>query len=178
MNQMRVPEIAIKPGAKAAHAAALQGADEGPRQYLTFVLGAEGFAIDILSIREIIEHAPLTQVPMMPAYVGGVINLRGAVVPVIDLAVRFGRAASAVSKRTCIVIIEVPNGEERQQVGLLVDAVNAVLDIAPSQIEPPPALAGASAEAQFVLGIGKAGERVVFLLDVARVLGNDAVAAA
>ena len=98
-------------------------------QYLTFMLGAETFAIGILAIKEIIEYASLTEVPMMPAYVRGVINLRGAVVPVVDLPVRFGKAASAVTKRTCIVIIEIVLGSERHVLGLVVDAVNAVLDI-------------------------------------------------
>src|SRR5580692_2042045 len=99
-----------KPNTNTAVAAA---AVEEAGQYLTFMLGAETFAIGIMAIKEIIEYASLTEVPMMPAYVRGVINLRGAVVPVLDLPVRFGKASSAVSKRTCIVIIEVMLGNER-----------------------------------------------------------------
>ena len=110
-----------------------------PAQYLTFMLAGEVFAIGILAIKEIIEYHSLTEVPMMPACVRGVINLRGAVVPVMDLLARFGRPSSEVTKRTCIVIVEVEAGDERQVIGVVVDAVNEVLDIAPSDIEPPPA---------------------------------------
>ena len=110
----------------AAHAA---GAAEETQQYLTFVLAGEVFAMGILAIKEIIGHANLTEVPMMPDYVRGVINLRGAVVPVIDLSVRFGKPASPVTKRTCIVIIEIVASGERHVFGVVVDAVNAVLDI-------------------------------------------------
>src|ERR1035441_7456611 len=105
-------------------------------QYLTFMLGGEVFAIGILSIKEIIEYGQLTEVPRMPGFIRGVINLRGAVVPVIDLGSRFGKQASAVSRRTCIVIIEVIHEEEQHVVGVMVDAVNEVLDIAPNEIEP------------------------------------------
>ena len=173
MNEVSTPEGAAVAAAAAVRAAVIEGGvEEGPRQFLTFVLGAEVFAIEILSIREIIEHAPLTQVPMMPPYVGGVINLRGAVVPVIDLAVRFGRAASAVSKRSCIVIIEIAGQDGRQQVGLLVDAVNAVLDIAPEQIEPPPAF-GARVRTDFIRGMGKIDSKFVILLNVKHLLAGE-----
>src|SRR5882757_11316013 len=123
----------------------LSDADTAPpaagqtRQYLTFMLAGEVFAIGILAIKEIIEYASLTTVPMMPEYVRGVINLRGAVVPVLDLSVRFGKPASPVTKRTCIVIIEISTAGQRQDVGVVVDAVDSVLDIPPDQIEPPPA---------------------------------------
>src|SRR4030095_9453013 len=89
-------------------------------QYLTFNLGSEVFAIGILAIKEIIEYSTLTTVPMMPTYVRGVINLRGAVVPVLDLSVRFGKAPSPVTKKTCIVIIEISAAGERQDVGVVV----------------------------------------------------------
>jgi purine-binding chemotaxis protein CheW len=141
-------------------------------QYLTFVLGVETFAIGIMAIKEIIEYASLTEVPMMPAYVRGVINLRGAVVPVLDLPVRFGKAASAVTKRTCIVIIEVMLGSERHVLGLVVDAVNAVLDIPSSDIEPPPAF-GASIRTEFIRGMVKVNSKFVILLDVEHVLAAD-----
>ena len=141
-------------------------------QYLTFVLGAETFAIGIMAIKEIIEYASLTEVPMMPAYVRGVINLRGAVVPVLDLPVRFGKAASAVTKRTCIVIIEVMLGSERHVLGLVVDAVNAVLDVPSSDIEPPPAF-GASIRSEFIRGMVKVNSKFVILLDVEHALAAD-----
>jgi purine-binding chemotaxis protein CheW len=145
-------------------------------QFLTFVLGAETFAIGIMAIKEIIEYSSLTEVPMMPAYVRGVINLRGAVVPVLDLPVRFGKAASAVTKRTCIVIIEVALGSERHVLGLVVDAVNAVLDIPASQVEPPPAF-GASIRTEFIRGMVKVDNKFVILLDVDHALAADEVQA-
>jgi purine-binding chemotaxis protein CheW len=145
---------------------------EQPRQYLTFTLGSEVFAIGILAIKEIIEYSSLTTVPMMPAYVRGVINLRGAVVPVLDLSVRFGRPASPVNKRTCIVIIEIVTAGERQDVGVVVDAVDSVLDIPPDQIEPPPAF-GARISTDFIQGMGKVNGKFVILLDVNCVLAPE-----
>ena len=144
-------------------------------QYLTFTLGSEVFAIGILAIKEIIEDSALTTVPMMPAYVRGVINLRGAVVPVLDLSVRFGKPASPVSKKTCIVIIEITTAGERQDVGVVVDAVDSVLDIPPDQIEPPPSF-GARIGTQFIEGMGKVNDRFVVLLDVDHVLASEEIA--
>jgi purine-binding chemotaxis protein CheW len=142
------------------------------QQYLTFVLAGETFAMGILAIKEIIEYADLTEVPMMPEYVRGVINLRGSVVPVIDLSVRFGKPASPVTKRTCIVIIEIVTRGERQVLGVIVDAVNAVLDIPPQEIEPPPTF-GASIRTDFIQGMGKVSNKFVILLDVDHVLAAD-----
>jgi len=145
------------------------------QQYLTFMLSGETFAMGILAIKEIIEYSPVTEVPMMPASVRGVINLRGSVVPVVDLAVRFGRAAAPVTKRTCIVIIEVTARGERQDVGVVVDAVNAVLDIPASEIEPPPAF-GTRIRTDFIQGMGRVNNRFVILLDVNHVLALDELA--
>jgi len=169
--------------ARAPHAvAALQPtAVLEPAQYLTFLLAGEAFAINILSIKEIIEYHSLTEVPMMPASVRGVINLRGAVVPVMDLLVRFGRKPSEVTKRTCIVIVEVEaevDGErERQVIGVVVDAVNEVLDIAASDIEPAPAF-GARIRTDFIQGMGKVRGKFVILLNVNHVLSLDEIQAA
>jgi purine-binding chemotaxis protein CheW len=148
------------------------GAAEQTQQYLTFVLAGEVFAMGILAIKEIIEYAELTEVPMMPEYVRGVINLRGAVVPVIDLSVRFGKPSSPVTKRTCIVIIEVETHNERHVLGVVVDAVNAVLDIPAREVEPPPTF-GASIRTDFIRGMGKVGGKFVILLDVDHVLAAD-----
>jgi purine-binding chemotaxis protein CheW len=144
-------------------------------QYLTFVLGAETFAIGILAIKVIIEYSSLTEVPMMPPYVRGVINLRGAAVPVIDLGVRFGRPSAPVTKRTCIVIIEVMANDERQVIGVVVDAVNEVLDIPAADIEPPPAF-GSGIRTDFIMGMGKVHNKFVILLDVSHVLAFDELA--
>ena len=142
-------------------------------QYLTFMLAGEPFAIGILSIKEIIEYHGLTEVPMMPPCVRGVINLRGAVVPVIDLQARFGRPASPTTKRTCIVIVEIgdetDNSQGRQVVGVVVDAVSEVIDIPALDIEPPPTF-GAQIRSDFIAGMGKVRNKFVILLDVRRVL--------
>jgi len=152
-----------------------------PAQYLTFQLAGEAFAINILSIKEIIEYHSLTEVPMMPPSVRGVINLRGAVVPVMDLQARFGRKPSEVTKRTCIVIVEVEadaDGErERQVIGVVVDAVNEVLDIAATDIEPAPAF-GARIRTDFIEGMGKVRGKFVILLNVNHVLSLDEIQAA
>lgn len=145
-----------------------------PAQYLTFMLGGEVFALGILAVKEIIEYRGVTEVPMMPPCVRGVINLRGAVVPVLDLQARFGKPSSAIGKRTCVVIVEVEGATERHVVGVMVDAVNEVLDIPPSDIEPPPAF-GARIRSEFIQGMGKVKGRFVILLDAAHVLSLDEI---
>ena len=147
-----------------------------PAQVLTFVLAGELYGIGILSIKEIISYTALTTVPMMPAFARGVINLRGAVVPVVDLLARFGKASSEVTKRTCIVIIDVMLGSDRHVLGLVVDAVNAVLDIPQSDIEPPPAF-GASIRTEFIRGMVKINSKFVIVIDVDHVLAADEVQA-
>lgn len=144
-------------------------------QYLTFMLGGEVFAIGILAIKEIIEYGNLTEVPMMPDYIRGVINLRGSVVPVVDLSARFGRKSTELTRRTCIVIIEVATGEEKQVVGVVVDAVNEVLEIPPEEIEAPPAF-GARIRTDFIRGMGKVNGRFVIILNVGNVLSLDDLA--
>jgi len=147
-----------------------------PRQFLTFSLGGELFAVGTLSVREIIEYGQLTRVPLMPESIRGVINLRGAVVPVIDLGVRFGGRRTEISRRTCIVILEVAAGDEQQVIGVIVDAVNEVLAIPASEIEPPPAF-GAHIRTDFILGMGKLAGGFVILLDIGQVLSVDELAA-
>jgi purine-binding chemotaxis protein CheW len=144
----------------------------GHTQYLTFMLGGEVFAIGILAIKEIIEYGGLTEVPMMPECIRGVINLRGAVVPVMDLSTRFGKPSSPVTKRTCIVIVEIETAEEQQVIGVIVDVVNAVVDIAPSEIEPAPSF-GARIHSDYIEGMGKINDKFVILLNVNRVLSGD-----
>lgn len=143
-----------------------------PRQYLTFTLGGEMFAVETLSVKEIIEYGQITAVPMMPPSIRGVINLRGAVVPVIDLKARFGAPATEVTRRTCIVIIELGAEDEHQVIGIVVDTVSEVLEIPPSEIEPPPAF-GARIRADFISGMGKIAGRFVILLDMGQVLSVD-----
>jgi purine-binding chemotaxis protein CheW len=141
------------------------------QQYLSFMLGGEMFAMDLLSVREIIQYAGETEVPMMPPCMRGVINLRGAVVPVLDLSVRFGRAPSQIGRRSCIVIVE----RERVAIGVLVDAVNTVLDICPDDVEPAPSF-GAHLRNDFIAGVGKWKGRLLILLNVETVLALEELA--
>lgn len=133
-------------------------------QFLTFSLGEEVFAMDIRTVREIIQVGPMTTVPLMPEFVRGVINLRGAVVPVIDLQARFGRRPAKIGKKTCIVIFDAVREGERVELGLLVDAVSEVIDIAPEAIEPPPNF-GASVRRDFIRGMGKVAKGFVIILE-------------
>lgn len=143
-------------------------------QYLTFMLDGEVFAIGILAIKEIIEYGGLTEVPMMPACIRGVINLRGAVVPVMDLSARFGKDPRPVTKRTCIVIVEIGASGEQHVIGVVVDAVNAVLEIPATEIEAAPAF-GARIRTDFIEGMGKVAGRFVILLNVNQVLSPDEI---
>lgn len=145
----------------------------GTAQYLIFTLGGEQFAIDILHIKEIIEFHSLTEVPMMPGFVRGIINLRGAVVPVIDLLARFGRGRTEITRRSCVVIMEL-TGEENETavIGVMVDAVCEVVDIAATDIEPPPSF-GARLRPDFIRGMARRAEGFVILLQLDTVLSVD-----
>ncbi|HEU0188926.1 MAG TPA: chemotaxis protein CheW [Gallionella sp.] len=149
--------------------------EEEQNQYLTFLLGGEMFAIPILNIKEIIEYGSLTTVPMMPEFIRGVINLRGSVVPVVDLSVRFGRKTAAVTKRTCIVIIEIESEGEQQDVGVVVDSVSEVLEIHRADIEQAPSF-GARIRSDFIHGMGKIAGKFVIILNVNQVLSIDEMA--
>jgi len=149
---------------------------EEQQQYLTFMLSGETYAISILRIKEIIQYGQLTEVPRMPNFIRGVINLRGAVVPVIDLSARFGKPPTQVGRRNCIIIIEVSIEEETHSVGVMVDAVNAVLEISDSEIEPAPTF-GANIHAEFIAGMGKINGKFVIILNIQQVLSMDDMAA-
>lgn len=148
---------------------------EVPAQYLTFSLGGEMFGLGILNVKEIIEYGNLTEIPMMPSFIRGVINLRGSVVPVIDLAARFGSQPTTIGRRTCIVIIEVLDEETRHDIGIIVDAVSEVLEIPGTEIEPPPSF-GAKIRADFIFGMGKVNGKFVILLNIDKVLSVEEIA--
>jgi purine-binding chemotaxis protein CheW len=145
-------------------------------QYLTFTLGSEMFAVGILNVKEIIEYGNLTEIPMIPNFIRGVINLRGSVVPVIDLAARFGGHQTETSRRTCIVIIELTNGDEHHDIGVVVDAVSEVLEVSSADIEPAPTF-GAKIRADFIAGMGKIGGKFVIILDIQKVLSIEEISA-
>ena len=146
------------------------------KQYLTFMLGGEMFSINILSIKEIIWYADLTAVPMMPDCIRGVINLRGAVVPVLDLSNRFGKPSTPIIKSSCIVIVELSTTKEgeRLNMGVVVDSVQEVLEIPISEIEPAPSF-GAKIRPDFIEGIAKVAGKFVILLNVNRVLSMEEI---
>jgi len=144
--------------------------------YLAFMLGTEIFAIDILRIREIIEYNAPTPVPMMPPSLQGVINVRGAVVPVIDLAVRFGWQPTGVGRRTCIVIVEIQHQGAQHVLGLVVDKVNAVTEIRNEDIDNPPSF-GARINADFITGMARIDNQFVIVLNIARTLTIEEIAA-
>ncbi|MBK7000747.1 MAG: purine-binding chemotaxis protein CheW [Rhodoferax sp.] len=169
-----VPATLSAPHLPATTGAVARAAARG-HLYLKFTLGSELFAIDIQRIREIIEYTAPSAVPMMPESLLGVINVRGSVVPVIDLAKRFGWAATVVGRRTSIVIVEIAHKEQMHVLGLLVDRVNAVGQIANDAIEPVPAF-GASIKTEFIAGIAKSDERFVIVLSIERTLSIDEIA--
>lgn len=166
-------------------------------QYLTFVVGDEEYAVGVLRVREIIQYHAVTRVPRTPAWVRGVINLRGSVVPVVDLAVKFGLPAAAPGRCTCIVLVEVQMGDEpalrsrgdRQReempgsrsgspemMGMIADEVRQVVDLAPGAVHPPPAF-GTRVRVDYLEGMGRVGERMVLMLDVDRLLAADQIVA-
>lgn len=138
-------------------------------QVLTFRIAGEEYAVGILSVREIIEYEAVTRVPATPAWIRGVINLRGSVVPVIDLAVKLGLPESPVTRRTCTVIVEAELEGERAVMGIVADSVHQVIELRPGEVEPPPSF-GVPVRTDFLLGMAKTGSRFALLLDIDRVL--------
>lgn len=138
-------------------------------QFLTFVLNNEVYGINILNIKEIIDYGNITKVPMMPEFIAGVINLRGNVVPVVDLALRFSQKPSVRTKRSSVVILDLKHEEQALEIGITVDAVNEVLDILSSEIEPSPSF-GTKIRTDFISGMGKVNDQLLVLLDIGSIL--------
>lgn len=146
-------------------------------QYLSFYLAGEEYALGILKVKEIIEYDTLTCVPQTPPFIRGVINLRGSVVPVADLAVKFGLPESAITKWTCIVIVEIDFDGEQIVMGILADSISQVIDLQPHDIEVPPSF-GTKVDVDYLLGMGRLGKKFVLILDIDRVLSNKELQAA
>src|SRR4029077_5265552 len=142
------------------------------KQYLTFLLANEEYAIGILKVKEIIEYDTVTTVPRTPKWVRGVINLRGAVVPVVDLAVKFGLELTPVTKTTCIVIVETQFESQNTTIGIIVDAVSQVMELASDDLQPVPEF-GTRVKVDYLLGMAQLGKKFALLLDVDRVLSTD-----
>ncbi|MBV9071141.1 MAG: chemotaxis protein CheW [Acidobacteria bacterium] len=146
-------------------------------QYLTFFLAGEEYAISILQVTDIIECGAVTRVPGTPPWIPGVHNLRGTVVPVIDLAIKFGLPATEITRRTCIVIVELRAGDETLIMGVMADSVHQVVDFSAEQIQPAPAF-GPRVQIDCLLGMASSNGKFVLLLDIDRIFSSAEVAAA
>ncbi|MEZ4527252.1 MAG: chemotaxis protein CheW [Desulfobacterales bacterium] len=147
----------------------------GANQYLTFTLGEENFALEIAKVREVLDYTKITRVPRMPDFLRGVINLRGNVVPVIDLRLKLGMSATEKTLDTCIVIAEIMIEGELVQVGALADSVKEVISLEAARISPPPRI-GTKLRNEFIRGMGKLDEGFLIILDIDRVLSEDDLA--
>ena len=143
-------------------------------QFLTFMLEDELFALDIGKVREVLDFASVTKVPQTPDYMRGVINLRGSVVPVMDLRLKLGKTMAEKTVNSCIIIVEVTLAGETVVMGAMADAVQEVLGLEPGQIEAPPRI-GTKLNLEFIRGMGKHLEQFIIILDIDRVFGDDAV---
>ena len=141
-------------------------------QYLTYKLGAEVFALDISKVREVLDFTTVTKVPRTPDFMRGVINLRGSVVPVVDLRLKFGMSATEKTVNTCVIIVEVAVDGETTVLGALADSVQEVIDLAQGQIEPAPKI-GTKLNTDFIKGMGKQDERFIIILDIDKVFSVD-----
>lgn len=140
-------------------------------QYLTFLLDREVFAVDISKVREVLDVAPITRVPRTPEYLSGIINLRGSIVPVADVRLKFGMPKAEKTVHSRIIILETAWDDDPVVLGALVDSVRAVLDLVQDQIEPPPRI-GTRVHKEFITGIGKHGNEFISILDIDRVFSR------
>jgi purine-binding chemotaxis protein CheW len=145
------------------------------RQYLTFKLDHEVFALDVATVREVLDFTTVTKIPRTPEFMRGVINLRGSVVPVVDLRLAFGMTATEKTVNTCIVVVEVCLEGETTIMGALADSVEEVIDLEPDQIQPAPRL-GTSIKTDFIRGMGKRESQFLMILDIDRVFTADQLA--
>jgi purine-binding chemotaxis protein CheW len=142
------------------------------RQYLTFKMEEEIFALDVGKVREILDYTNITKVPQTPDYMKGVINLRGSVVPVVDMRLKFNMAAQDRTVDTCIIVVEITIAGEQTVLGVLVDSVQEVFELEPSQVEPAPRI-GTKLNTDFILGMGKREEHFVIILDIDKVFSSE-----
>ena len=141
-------------------------------QYLSFKLGEEVFAVDVAKVREILDVTAITKVPQTPEYMRGVINLRGSVVPVMDMRLKFGLPATGRTVNTCIIVMEVVHDGETMVLGSLADSVQEVLELEPDQIEPPPRI-GTRFRTDFIKGMGKYNDLFIIILDIDRIFNAE-----
>ena len=146
--------------------------DDTVSQYLTFTLGEELFALNIASVKEVLEYTRITKVPRTPEYMCGVINLRGHAVPIVDLRLKFGMLKGEVTVNTCLVIVEVGREEESVALGALVDSVREVIDLMPGEVEPPPKI-GAAIDTEFIRGMARKNSEFIIILDIDRIFSTE-----
>lgn len=145
-------------------------------QILTFTLGEEVFAVDISKVREVLEYTDVTRVPRTPTFMLGVINLRGSVVPVVDMRRKFGMQPSEKTVNTCVIIVEINQGGEVAVMGALADSVKEVITLEHNQIEPPPKI-GTNLRSEFLRGMGKQEDHFIMLLDIDKIFSNEEMTA-
>ena len=141
-------------------------------QYLTFILEDEVFALDITKVREVLEFSTVTKVPRVPEFMRGVINLRGSVVPVLDMRMKFGMTRTEKTVNTCVIIVEIVIDNDPIMLGALADSVKEVMDIEADKIEPPPKI-GTKLRTDFIKGMGKHNEEFVIILDIDKVFSTE-----
>ena len=145
-------------------------------QYLTFTLADEIFSLDISRVREVLDYTIITRVPRTPEYMRGVINLRGSVVPVVDLRLKFGMEATGVTVSTCIIIVEAMVNSATTVLGLLADSVQEVIELGQESVMPPPRI-GTKLDTAFIIGMGRQDDRFMIILDIDQVFSHDEIAA-
>lgn len=144
-------------------------------QYLTFKLTEEVFAVDISKVREVLDFTTVTKVPRTPDFMRGVINLRGSVVPVVDMRLKFGMSQTEKTVNTCIIIVEISLDNETTILGALADSVQEVMDLEPDQIEPAPRI-GARLRTEFIKGMGKKEDHFIMILDIDKIFSSEELA--
>lgn len=149
-----------------------QNIEGGTRQMLTFVLGDETYGVDILRVQEIRGWTNVTRIPQSPRHVLGVLNLRGSIVPIVDLRMRMDLDNAEYNAVTVIIVLSIHTAHSRRDVGVVVDAVSDVVDVSPGQMQPAPAM-GASLSTDYIQGLATVAERMVMLLDIDRLIGDD-----
>ena len=142
--------------------------------YLTFQLEDEIFAVDVQSVHEVLEFTTVTKIPGVPDFVRGIINLRGRVVPVVDLRLKFSMSATVKTQGTCVIVLDIGTGENKAVIGALADSVKEVFEFEPGQVEPPPRI-GTMSQTDFIKGIGKRDEQFIIILNINRVFSSDEV---
>lgn len=164
--------LATRKSTKQVINAQLEAEDKNISRYLTFFIGSRIFAINILVVKEILEYNDITDIPRTPDFLRGAINLRGRIIPVVDLSIRLGYEQTEISKRSCIIVVELTVNGEAINVGVVVDSVNKVMDLNADQVEKAPTFGG-NISTDYIEGMGKVNTNFVVILDVQHVLSMD-----